>query len=629
MEAIRYINLVELNAANKRYDGNIDSSIELKDHQLVLLKEMIEREKKRIVYNSENNENSEYVSVLNDTYDEMYSDIGILADKVGSGKSYTILALIASGIKPSVAENISNTYAKGHFVLVQKQKMFEKKDVNIIVIPHGLVKQWRNYIETFSKNLRYFLVNKQTSIENLMSRIDDLDIILVTGTFYKQVRGLFYNNNFKATRVIFDEVDSTNTPSAHFLACDFMWLVTASYKNILFPVQKINIDRRNLSNSHVVSNGIYNNQFIKRLFIHVSTTMRQIEKYALDRIIVKNSDEFIEESFKLPQMRTQLILCKSSIEIEILRGVVNGDILRCMNAGDFKSAVGFINQNNLETETNIIDDVLKDLNTNMSNLCVRENAAKQLIYNTGELRDSALLRFKGAIEDVKNKINLMTTRIKESNLCIICYSDYENRCISKCCKNSFCFGCINKWLNVSHACPMCKTTVTIQEDYFVVKSREELNDLKLDTHYTEGITVMTTIPGDDARTKQLNKFDNLERLVSNRKSYSKFLIFSDFEHSFSAMYPYLEKSGLKYAHIKGNGVANIVDKYKNGDIDALLINSKNFGSGLNLENTTDVILFHKFEDQLEKQVIGRAQRPGRKTPLNVWYFVNENEHMGS
>ncbi len=77
--------------------------------------------------------------------------------------------------------------------------------------------------------------------------------------------------------------------------------------------------------------------------------------------------------------------------------------------------------------------------------------------------------------------------------------------------------------------------------------------------------------------------------------------------------------------MKGNSVKNVIEKYKGDELDALLINSKHYGSGINLENTTDVVLFHKFEDQMEKQVIGRAQRIGRTTPLNVWYFLNESE----
>ena len=36
-------------------------------------------------------------------------------------------------------------------------------------------------------------------------------------------------------------------------------------------------------------------------------------------------------------------------------------------------------------------------------------------------------------------------------------------------------------------------------------------------------------------------------------------------------------------------------------------------------------MFHKFDANIENQVIGRAQRFGRKNPLNIHYLLNENE----
>jgi SNF2 family DNA or RNA helicase len=72
-------------------------------------------------------------------------------------------------------------------------------------------------------------------------------------------------------------------------------------------------------------------------------------------------------------------------------------------------------------------------------------------------------------------------------------------------------------------------------------------------------------------------------------------------------------------------IASIVRQYKKGNLDILLVNPKNYGSGLNLENTTDIIMMHKFDNEIERQVIGRAQRYGRQTPLKVWYLLHDNE----
>ena len=49
------------------------------------------------------------------------------------------------------------------------------------------------------------------------------------------------------------------------------------------------------------------------------------------------------------------------------------------------------------------------------------------------------------------------------------------------------------------------------------------------------------------------------------------------------------------------------------------------GCGMNFENTTDIILMHKIKPEMEKQVIGRAQRPGRKSVLHIHRLLHQNE----
>ena len=54
------------------------------------------------------------------------------------------------------------------------------------------------------------------------------------------------------------------------------------------------------------------------------------------------------------------------------------------------------------------------------------------------------------------------------------------------------------------------------------------------------------------------------------------------------------------------------------------MNARYCGSGINLENTSDIFIYHSMSTELTQQVIGRAQRPGRDSCLNVW-MLHENE----
>ena len=46
---------------------------------------------------------------------------------------------------------------------------------------------------------------------------------------------------------------------------------------------------------------------------------------------------------------------------------------------------------------------------------------------------------------------------------------------------------------------------------------------------------------------------------------------------------------------------------------------------MNLENTTDIIIMHKMQGDIEMQAIGRAQRFGREGELRIWKLYYQNE----
>ena len=45
----------------------------------------------------------------------------------------------------------------------------------------------------------------------------------------------------------------------------------------------------------------------------------------------------------------------------------------------------------------------------------------------------------------------------------------------------------------------------------------------------------------------------------------------------------------------------------------------------NLQITTDIIIYHRFDKKTEEQIKGRGQRIGRYTPLNIYYLLHDNE----
>ena len=72
-------------------------------------------------------------------------------------------------------------------------------------------------------------------------------------------------------------------------------------------------------------------------------------------------------------------------------------------------------------------------------------------------------------------------------------------------------------------------------------------------------------------------------------------------------------------------IKNVLDTFKNSKIQILFISDINFGVGLNLEFVKNIIFFHKVNIDVLNQVVGRAQRYGRISQLNVYELNYKNE----
>ena len=119
--------------------------------------------------------------------------------------------------------------------------------------------------------------------------------------------------------------------------------------------------------------------------------------------------------------------------------------------------------------------------------------------------------------------------------------------------------------------------------------------------------------------------------VGGSRGRRKMLVFSNYDGSFVPICSLLNRCRVRHATLRGNAgcVERTLREFREGDLDVLLLNATNFGSGLNLEAATDVVLFHRMPDSLEAQVIGRAQRYGRSSALNAWHLMHSNELSGT
>ena len=637
------IDVDELTEDHPRFPTPSGADIILKPHQQTLLARCIDYENSSIKL-KEFHELSPHV----DEQDYFNTNMGILGDRVGAGKSYVILSLIVS----NDITNKNNIVIKSHGFNKVMYYIHDKTTsikTNLLVVPHNLAAQWEYYIKAFGCNIKFKIIKTQKALDalideaqtenkenetdtsnvastssspprtnnrhnNVSDKLSEYDLIVVTSTLYNKLAQFIYTNRVKLQRAMYDEVDNLNVPGCKHVDANFFWFITASYGNIIYP-KGYHKYEPSIGRFIWYAHGIKHSGFLKNilmdLFYNISRNMMKV-------LVIKNKEAYVETSLSLPELISHYIHCKTPYTINVLNGIVDRNILNHLNADDVQGALTYVcSSHKSNSEDNIIQRVIEKYVRQISNINLQINTANQYQYDTEAEKTQELLRLDKQLESTQKKIDMISERIKSNDLCTICYETLQKKTVTACCQNTYCFKCINMWFAQKHVCPICKIHMQISDLYVI---DEEFKEELLENVPDKDVDVLRPNAFND-------KFQNLELILRNIQTDAKLLIFSAYENSFTNVIPVLQRMGIKYSYLKGNGnqINATIDRYKNGDVTVLLVNTSSYGSGLNLENTTDMILFHKFDTEIEKQVIGRAHRFGRQQPLNVHYLLYENE----
>lgn len=597
--AERPLRIRELTVDDPPYPHPIpNANIELKAHQRSLLQRCLYMENVGVPFDDDLSREGRYKHVK--------TNIGILGDKVGSGKSFTILALMLVNPRPLVKYTKTFVYANGHVAFkMRPDESVVCADVNVVVVPHTIARQWMGYVRAFSDDFVPLLINSNKVFETLDDVLAKVNILVVTCNFYRALNTYLVDRKMQVRRVVFDEVDTAQTPNAKRTNATFYWFISASYHNILDPFPRWIFNYESRPASRQISTGITNNAFAKNIFATLYKTVSAPDQRYVERIVVKSADEFVERSFDLPDPQPHYVVCASPVEIDILSGITNKNIVRSLNAGDVVTAISHVSPSNVNTEDNIVAAVRKDFDMRLANVHVRLAMARDLIYKSESMRARSIAKVERERGELLEKIRLIEDRVRTADVCCVCYSAFETKTVTKCCKNSFCLGCISTWLAEHNTCPMCKAHCA-HESFFVVH---------------DGPHAAVCDLGPTSKTK----LDALREILCQDAA-RKLIVFSEYDHAFDNIRKLLLELGVRHEMLKGSSVTKVVDLYRSAsDLRVLLVNPRWSGVGLNLENTTDVVIYHRVTPQMEKQIVGRAQRPGRHSPLRVWHLRYPNE----
>lgn len=126
------------------------------------------------------------------------------------------------------------------------------------------------------------------------------------------------------------------------------------------------------------------------------------------------------------------------------------------------------------------------------------------------------------------------------------------------------------------------------------------------------------------------KIVKLTNMITQYKD-KKVLVYSEYPRVLIEFSKILENNEIKYSNFEGGNneeMYNSVQRFKEeDDMNVFLAHSTLFSCGMNLENITHIIFLHRVKPEVQKQVIGRGQRPGRKEALTVFELLYKNEKL--
>ena len=308
--------------------------------------------------------------------------------------------------------------------------------------------------------------------------------------------------------------------------------------------------------------------------------------------------------------------------------------MKMLNAGDISGIV-----NKLECQSGTENDIVKLITQKYEDdLKLKEYALQMAIGKPNydpknETEGTKNIRI--VIKDLKEKISNIKSRVTDNEECSICYDEtFTNPCVTSCCSQKYCFPCITLALNSNGLCPNCNQSQSPKDLVLIGKRKitkevdQQIDINELIKNSAKSFTERLELLKNDS--ENCSKYENMSRIFSliSTEEKRKILIFTEYESTLNEkMANILTTAGLKYGKLKGTSdtIKKVIDSYRNGDINVLMINSVYFGSGTNLENTTDIIIIHKMNSDIEMQVIGRAQRFGRVGNLRIWKLYYQNE----
>ena len=633
-------NFTILNGDSPRANQPDNLSVKLFPHQLAMVKASHNLENGVNIVNQETSLDDLSKHWIEDKPNQVDSytfktKIGVIADLVGSGKTFITMGIIDKPFKLTQKEDVHRVFRSNYWELTTTNKGVDSNPgMDVIVVPKSLFVQWENTMKKYAK-FQFESIKSKLDLKKLHTKFPprieqnrDYDTKFSWDDMVRSNRCILIScNQFTNTflnaetqyerveidRLFYDEADMIkmggfqNQPQFDYIHCianiKFTWLVSSTIESI------------------VNCNRYRKNSCQYELFKNVTLLPRAIRKH----ILLRSNDRFIQQSFQIPEPIIQTILCRNPRMANLLYGVVDRNVMNAINAGDLNSALTTYGGHQVADDDALIAGITAGMEERCevcrSHIEAIENYINSLERSSNHRRDeqiavqrSRLTRYRNELRSTQERIKTIQERlIGTDTSCPICLDpEMDNKTVLKCCQNAMCFGCFAHSISIKSACPLCRAPIRSRDDAIIVSGNTDkscaCNEPVLKSK-EEALKALLTniIERDDSSTK-------------------KILLYS--EYSFHHMFDAVQQLGITPTMFGGTvkQFDRVLEKFKKSpQNECLMLNAQSSGAGLNIQEATDIVLYHNMSEDITLQVMGRAQRFGRKGQLRIWRMANEKE----
>lgn len=529
-------------------------SVKLFPHQRVSVKQMEELERTREIISGK--------SVLKTSF-------GIQGDITGYGKTLSMVTLIMRNKYSKPCQDFDNYYATSRYFSFECKNTYNlENNINstLVICSPTIVSQWDDTFAYFD-DAKIYVVSSKKLIKSFKNP-SDYHAIIVPTSFAKVFLNSenFFDKVWK--RVIYDEPDSSPISGLPHIYAGFIWLISATYLNI-FDVYRMR-----------------KSSFVYDMIIRMPSK-------CFNMVVIKNREAFVKKSYNIPAPILQTYHCQRALSINAVSDFVNPQIKEMLSAGDISGAIQALGGE--DSKKNIMDVVLEHLH---------KKIVKYKINISNNSDSQILAVWRNKIVKCEEKIRNLQSRITDAlnSECAITGETLINPVLTPCCQNIFSGHAIVEWLEQKDTCPMC---------------RAELHIAILVPVY-DGVQFVPENALRPVPLKMKTKQETLSDIIKSRST-SKFLIFSNHNETFNIIRRELDSINVEHSEIKGTSKSRqkIIQKFDDGDIQVLFLNSRSNCAGVNLQSATDIILYHELDERTYTQVVGRTVRVGSQTQTNI------------